>query len=295
MAGIDCRMTPPRSLITSPYPSLTTAVAGGMDHDRALEWALSLAQAWHSHLDVLCLGQDPIRPGALAADAPLELIRAAIERTQAEATRLRDAIDARIDPVRQDVSVEAVSTWFTGLGPAIADTGRYADLAILPGHHDGTAGSLSRRLAETVLFSARTPVLWVPPTAPDEPGMDRIVVAWNGSMEALRAVRQALPLLRTAQLVDVVIVDPPVDTPERSDPGGRVSMFLSRHGIQNTIRVIDHDVGRVSTALCDYATEKAINLVVMGAYGHSRVREAVLGGATRHMLAEAPFALFLSR
>lgn len=288
-------MTPPRAIIASPYPSLTTAVVGAMENDRALEWSLALAREWHSHLDVLCLGQDPVRPGTLAADAPAELIRAAIERAQAEAVRLRDTIEARIDPMREDVSVEALSTWFTGLGPAVADLGRYADLAILPGHSGDSLGALSRRLTETILFSARAPVLWVPPSAPEHPSFDKIVVAWNGSLEALHAVRLALPLLRSASVVDVVIVDPPADTPERSDPGGRVSLMLSRHGIQNTIRVIEHDVSRVSTALCDYVADKGFDLVVMGAYGHSRIREAVLGGATRHMLAEATFPLLLSR
>jgi nucleotide-binding universal stress UspA family protein len=119
-------------------------------------------------------------------------------------------------------------------------------------------------------------------------------VAWNQSNEALTAVRHALPVLHKADQVAVVIVDPPVHGSERSDPGGMLTQWLARHGVHAEVVVLAKTLPRVSDVLMRYMTDSDSDLLVMGAYGHSRLREAILGGATRNMLENADFPVFLA-
>ncbi len=109
----------------------------------------------------------------------------------------------------------------------------------------------------------------------------------------MNAIRAALPLLKKANSVRVTVIDPPRHGHERSDPGGPLSVFLARHGIKVEIDVLGKSLPRVSDVLLRHAADKDADLVVMGAYGHSRFREAILGGATRDMLEEAKLPVFM--
>jgi nucleotide-binding universal stress UspA family protein len=131
----------------------------------------------------------------------------------------------------------------------------------------------------------------VAPTVPPE----RVVIAWNESAEAMRAVRAALPLMAQARSVTVVVIDPPQHAPNRSDPGGALSQFLSRHGLRVEIEVLSRTLPRISDVLLRHVAESGADLVIMGAYGHSRFREAILGGATRAMLEQQQVAVLMAR
>jgi nucleotide-binding universal stress UspA family protein len=111
-----------------------------------------------------------------------------------------------------------------------------------------------------------------------------MLIAWNESAEAMRAIRAALPLLKKAGTVHIGIVDPSETGPERSDPGGALAVYLSRHGIKSDIQVMTRQGLTISERLAHHVTETGSDMLVMGGYGHSRFREAVLGGATRDML-----------
>ena len=121
-----------------------------------------------------------------------------------------------------------------------------------------------------------------------------VMVAWNESVEALTAIRKALPFLIKAELVRVVVIDPPQHGPERSDPGGMLCQMLARHGVTCEIDVLSRSLSRVSDILNRYAVDTNSDMMVMGAYGHSRFREAILGGATRNMLEQAMIPVFMA-
>ncbi len=112
-------------------------------------------------------------------------------------------------------------------------------------------------------------------------------MAWNESVEALAAIRAAMPLLEAAELVNIAIIDPPSHAPDRSDPGGALAEMLARHGITADVSVIARTMPRISDVLARHAADQEADMLVMGAYGHSRLREAILGGATRNMLEQA--------
>jgi len=94
--------------------------------------------------------------------------------------------------------------------------------------------------------------------------------------------------------VHVVVIDPPTPGPNRSDPGGVLSQFLARHGVRGDIDVLSKTLPRVSDVLNRHARDMNADMIVMGAYGHSRFREAILGGATRYMLEQAEIPVFMA-
>ena len=110
------------------------------------------------------------------------------------------------------------------------------------------------------------------------------MLAWSESIAALAAVRASLPFLTKADVVDIAIIDPPAHAADRSDPGGALAEMLSRHGVRGDVSVLAKTMPRISDVLCRHCEDKDADMLVMGAYGHSRFREAILGGATRNML-----------
>ena len=121
-----------------------------------------------------------------------------------------------------------------------------------------------------------------------------VLLAWNESVEALAAIRKALPFLQAAHSVRIVVVDPPAHGPERSDPGGLLGQMLSRQGVKCEIDVLSKTMNRVSDVLNRHVTDTSADMLVMGAYGHSRFREAILGGATRNMLENATVPVLMA-
>ena len=119
-------------------------------------------------------------------------------------------------------------------------------------------------------------------------------MAWNESRESLAAIRAALPFLTAAKLVRICVIDPPEHGPERSDPGGMLSQMLARHGVHCEIDVLSKTLPRVSDVLSRHVVDTDAQMLVMGAYGHSRFREAILGGATRNMLEKAPVPVLMA-
>lgn len=276
-----------------PYKSLTTVISDKTADAPALRAAIRLAHLFEAHLDVLCLGIDRSQAGFYYAGANALVIQENLGAAQQEA----EALERDITKVMQgeDIrwTVSAATAQQSWLGSAVAHQTRLSDLVVLAKPYGTGRGVEAEAIVEAALFDGHVPVL-VMPDAVDWPDpIDRVVIAWNESAEALSAIRAALPLLQAAGSVDIAIIDPPVHGPDRSDPGGALSQMLVRHGVRAEVSVMAKTMPRVSDILCRHCTDKDANLLVMGAYGHSRFRESILGGATRNMLevAEVPVLL----
>jgi nucleotide-binding universal stress UspA family protein len=176
----------------------------------------------------------------------------------------------------------------------VALRARFADLVILPRPYGGGDETAAEAVVEAALFEGQAPVLVLPDAGLGASLGKRIVVAWNQSDEALSAVRRALPMLIAAEMVNIVIIDPPTQGPERSDPGGLLTQMLARHGVRAEVSVIAKTLPRVSDVLSRHIRDQDADMLVMGAYGHSRLREAILGGATRNMLQIAEVPVFMA-
>jgi nucleotide-binding universal stress UspA family protein len=165
---------------------------------------------------------------------------------------------------------------------------------VLPLPYGGNRGVEDEVLTEAALFEGMAPVLAVPARGMAAADPRNVVVAWNQSREALVAARRALPFLRRADAVQIVVVDPSAYGPERSDPGGLLCQYLVRHGVRAEVVVLARSLPRVSDLLARHLRDANADLLVMGAYGHSRFREAIMGGATRDMLEKAEVPVFLA-
>ena len=165
---------------------------------------------------------------------------------------------------------------------------RLADLTIVP--RPDRLDPHGMRLADALLLRGSAPSLFIPPALATPVAHDRVVIAWNGSREAARAISDALPLLKRAGTVRLVTFGRP---PGSSVCGGAaLGARLWQHDISAEVRHADiHDAGEGILNICEAFSA---NLLVMGAYGHSRRIEATFGGTTRHVLLNAPLPVFMS-
>jgi nucleotide-binding universal stress UspA family protein len=180
-----------------------------------------------------------------------------------------------------------------GIGTAsVARQARYADLVVL-GQVDREAPSHSSVVPEEVVLSSGRPVLIVPPVGRFESACRRVFVAWNASREAVRAVGDALPLLLDAEAVTILSItaEPSV---ESEQPASALTQHLARHGVEAEATAIVAKDPAVGALLLARAADFRADLIVMGAYGHSRTRELLLGGATRHLLQHTSVPLLMS-
>lgn len=252
--------------------------------DDVLAHAIATAQAHDAHLDVLCLGVDRSQTGYYYAGASAIVLQETITRAHEES----EAIETKVKNVLKNSGIRWASetgvAQLADLGRHVAARARFSDLVILPQPYGEDRGAELEPVTESSLFEGHTPVLVLPDNSTPNPKPQRIMIGWNESIEALNAVRAALPLLREADVVHVVVIDPPTHGPNRSDPGGLLSQYLARHEVKVEIDVLSKTLPRVSDVLIRHAGDMDADLILMGAYGHSRFREAIFGGATRYML-----------
>lgn len=276
------------------YKSLLTVLTDLQLAKAPIEQGISLATANNGHLDVLALGVDRSQAGYYYAGANAMVLQESLTRAHEEAEQIEVFAQTLLEPAGVRWGTESGVAQIADLGRHVAQRARFADLIILPKPYGDSHGAELEPTIEAALFEGQAPVLVVPDGATPLAHAKTVSVAWNESAEALVAVRAALPILKAADLVRVVVVDPPSHGPNRSDPGGMLSQFLSRHGIRVEVDVLSKTLPRVSDVIMRHATDTSCDMVVMGAYGHSRFREAILGGATRNMLEQATIPVFMA-
>jgi nucleotide-binding universal stress UspA family protein len=187
--------------------------------------------------------------------------------------------------------------WRVDEGDVIAMTklhARYADLTVVGQGRDITNAPYDLNfLPEELALGVGRPIVVVPRYGTFEKVGERILVAWNGSREATRAVHDALPLLQRASKVTILSINPESDSGPRV-PSADIALHLARHGVAaEAASTPGLDMG-VGDFLLSRAADLSVDLIVMGAYGHSRVREMVLGGVTRHMLQNMTVPVLMS-
>jgi len=180
---------------------------------------------------------------------------------------------------------------------AVTVNARYADLVVIGQRDPDEPGTgVPANLVDRALLAVGRPVLVVPYYANAYPSLGRnVLVAWNGSRESARAVRDALPLLQQAERVVVMAVNPRVGSKEHGElPGADLAQYLARHGVKAEARAsVAPELG-AGDELLARASDLSADLLVMGAYGHSRLQELVMGGATQTMLEHMTLPVFMS-
>lgn len=233
----------------------------------------------------------PGDPSALLGGAADTLERAIADSTQ----RARDALH-RANTLLAKLGVTPVDARVDGRDHAVAlmSAALTADLVVLGQPHAASEPRLAGLAPEVLLHGGR-PVLLLPHIAPPNVHVGaRVLVGWNASRACARAISDALPILRRAKHVDVVRFErPAVGVEFRADGFGGLDDWLAAHGVRAQLECVPSEIG-VADALLSRAADGGHDLVVMGGYGHSRFREALLGGATRSMLKQMTVAVLMS-
>ena len=276
------------------FKTISTVVTQPGADQVALDAAADLARREDGHLDVICLGIDRTQPGFYYAGASAVALQSNLQEAENDAQAAGDATKKSLEGAGFGWSIRTMTSQSTGLAQFLSYQLRFSDIAVLSQPYGEGRGHEHEAIAESALFDAHIPVLVMPKAGSVANPIDRIVVGWNESNEALRTVRAALPLLQAANVVNIAIIDPPPHSPDRSDPGGALSQMLSRHGVHAEVSVLAKTLPRVSDVLLRHCTDQEADMMVMGAYGHSRFRESILGGATRNMLQQATIPVFMA-
>ena len=267
-----------------PYKSIVSFVHDHATDMPAVLTAAGLADEVQAHLSVVCLGIDRTNPGAYYGGANAIALQQSLELAEAEARQNEETVAKSLGVWSLPWETIPITAQVGALTPVISDRAQLADLIVLPKPYAKNRGVEDVVILESALFRPRVPVLVLPEGHASAPKAKRIVIAWNESIEALAAVRASRPFLTKADVVDIAIIDPPAHAADRSDPGGALAEMLSRHGVRGDVSVLAKTMPRISDVLCRHCEDKDADMLVMGAYGHSRFREAILGGATRNML-----------
>jgi nucleotide-binding universal stress UspA family protein len=277
-----------------PFKTITTIMCDAKADMHTLNAAIALARREEAHLDVICLGLDRTQLGFYYAGTNAMILQDNLQIAQKESEDLEVIVNAHLAAEDIQWATLPITAQMVGLTVQLSNILRYSDLVILPRPYGPNRDREHEEILEAALFSCRVPVLVMPDGAVLPDRIQRVVVAWNESSEALGAIRAALPVLSAADNVNIAIIDPPTHGPDRSDPGGALCQMLARHGVQPEVSVLAKTMPRVTDVLCRHVSDQATDMLVMGAYGHSRFRESILGGATRNMLEMAEVPVFMS-
>jgi nucleotide-binding universal stress UspA family protein len=258
----------------------------------ACDYAISVAAAFDAHLAGIAFLYDPIVPVSGAGYIPAEVIETQ-ERDNETATRA--ALDRfTTASARAGVAAEplTLSASFGGVGEQFGRIARRFDLSIV-GQAEPETSAVEEIIVESALFESGRPVIIVPYIQKAPLKLDRVMLCWDGSRAAARAIADAMPLLRRAGRVEVVIVANErgkQDEIEGADMGGH----LARHGLNVEVKRTALGGIDVADVILSHAADASSDLIVMGGYGHSRLREFVLGGVTRSILRSMTVPVLMS-
>ena len=242
------------------------------------DYAVSVASAFEAHLTGIAFVFDPIVPVSGTGYIPAEVIESQQADNEAAAKAAIDRFAAATDRAGLSAEPLTLTASLAGAGDQFGRIARRFDLAIV-GQAEPKTSTVDEIIAETTLFESGGPLIMVPYIQKAPLKLDNVMVCWDGSRQAARAIADAMPLLVKAGRVEIVII-----TNERGKQdeieGADMGQHLARHGLKVDVHRIAGGHIDVADALLSRAADSGADFMVMGGYGHSRLREFVLGGVT---------------
>ena len=260
--------------------------------DTAITSALGICA--DAHLMVLVVGKAPAAPSSAYEMVNSDVWLEATQEVKDWAKRRGDEIEALLQSRGQRGEVSAHVAGPVHLADLIAAACRCTDLVLLPAGEDRER-TLDHAILTGALFESGTPVLTFEETQLPTAAPGIAVVAWNANPEGARAVRASLPLLKAAEKVQLVLVDPePGARAHGADPGVDLARYLGHHGVSSELIKMPSERRPVEDVIRGHVRAVGADLLVMGAYGHSRLRERIFGGTTQTVLEAPPCPVLLS-
>lgn len=252
-----------------------------------LETVLALGGHFGAHVTVLHLIAEPylrqLATGMAGRHMPDDLIRAYEEQAEAEMAPVLAAARSAAERHRVTLLARRETGPLDRLPTLLAHHGRHADLVVV-GRPDPESGGVDDTLlAEAAFMDTGRPALVLPHGWSGVLPPRHALIAWDGSREAARAVHDALPLLRQARETTLLVVDRrDISIRPGEQPGAEIAAHLARSEVRVSVRTVESRGAGIGEVILREAGPA--DLIVMGGYGHSRLREMLLGGTTRHML-----------
>lgn len=252
------------------------------ERDPAGDFAVSIAETYGAHVLGLAFAYEPVMPGAVMGGIPPDFIES--QRSEANDKAMSAIARFEAGARRSGVSFEhrILDASVSGAADQLGRLGRCFDLVVVgqPSREDVIPEEV---LEEAALFESGRPVVFVPFIQKGGIKLDRVMMCWDGSRAATRAIADSLPLVDRANQIEVVII-----ANERAKsgevPGADLAAHLARHNLKVDVKFITSPDIDVASTILSHAADTSADLIVMGGYGHSRLREFVLGGATRGIL-----------
>lgn len=257
-------------------------ISGSPGDESALDSAIALASAHGARVSALVTTDIPAPLYSEVGFAANEMLAKDYNEAKRSATVLAEQTRQRLEQSGIEAEVTVIDASPANRAKTIASHARYSDVSIVGGR-DGTGAGVT---FETLLMESGRPVIVVPPGAPLRARPRHVVLAWQASREATRAVHDALPLLDPGTKLDVLVIGSEDSEQERGErPGQRIAETLGQLGLQAQIVAVPKQQGHSDgKSLLDYMEASNADLLVMGGYGHSPIRELLLGGTTRTVL-----------
>lgn len=273
------------------YKTILVHIDSGKRCPARVEMAARLASRHDAHLIGLYAPLSVETPSRVMVKGWEAIIESMKQREAAQATLAEAAFNKAVTAAGL-VSPE----WRSSLRNAaevVSLHARYADLLVLGQRDPAEDHGLEHDFVEQVVLGSGRPAVVLPYVGAFATIGKRILVAWDTGREATRALTDAIPLLRLADEVKVIVISPKQDG-HGAQPGADIGLYLARHGVRIEVKAEYGEVLDVGNELLSRTADFGTDLIVMGAYGHSRLRELIMGGATRTIIDSMTVPVLLS-
>jgi len=277
------------------FKDITVAITRFDGDQAALAAGMQLAEVNDAHLAVVIPVEYPVPVPSEWSFYPYTMYGAfyddALKSAHALADNLREKLGRQA--IRFEVRVES-TILMTG-AQTCAMHAHYSDLVIVGANAPGQNKHSPENTFIELLMNSGRPVLRVPQSAKTDFGLGRIVIAWQPCREAARAVHDALPFLRRAENIDILMIDPKVgESAHGEQPGADIAAHLARHDLKVRVVTLPAMGKTAGDAIIEYSKQTDAGLIIAGGYSHARFQEFILGGATRDLSQHSPVPILFS-
>ena len=256
-------------------------LSGRAPLDFAADYATSIAATFGAHVTGIAFLYEPVIPDGTLGGVPVDLIELQREENSKIARDAISRFEAGVKKAGVASETRQLDATFGGAATRFAQVARRFDISVVA-QAQREQGATDELIIEGALFESGRPVIVVPYIQKSGLTLERVLACWDGGRTAARAIADAMPFLERAKAVDLVIVAEERKNDEIT--GVRMSEHLPRHGVAVSVKRIAKGDLAVQDVILSYAADSGADFMVMGGYGHSRLREFILGGVTRGIL-----------
>jgi nucleotide-binding universal stress UspA family protein len=256
-------------------------LSGRAPLDFAADYATSIAATFGAHVTGIAFLYEPVIPDGTLGGVPVDLIELQREENSKIARDAINRFEAGVKKAGVASETRQLDATFGGAATLFAQVARRFDISVVA-QAQREQGATDELIIEGALFESGRPVIVVPYIQKSGLTLERVLACWDGGRTAARAIADAMPFLERAKAVDLVIVAEERKNDEIT--GVRMSEHLTRHGVAVSVKRIAKGDLAVQDVILSYAADSGADFMVMGGYGHSRLREFILGGVTRGIL-----------